>query len=200
MNWVSARAQNQFNPYAQISCSSETNGSIDLAQGHQINLTNSLIQEVLGWCKGTKSILISRRFQKVLVWCKGTRPIQNQLGFLEVWVGARAPNQLKPNSKFPEVLFWCKGTKIKSTFKVSGSLVWCKGTKFEPRSIVLKLVGARVLIKIVVKEFWCKGIKSQKSRGQVSWSFLLRSNKQSSQQFLEVSLSGAFVGRWPVDR
>ena len=182
MNWVSARAQNQFNPYAQISCSGETNGSIDLAQGHQINLTNSLIQEVLGWCKGTKSILISRRFQKVLVWCKGTRPIQNQLGFLEVWVGARAPNQLKPNSKFPEVLFWCKGTKIKTTFKVSGSLVWCKGTKFEPRSSVLKFGWCKGTNQNCGKRVLVQGYQKSKSRGQVSWSFLLRSNKRFSQQ------------------
>ena len=120
----------------------------------------------------------------------------NQLGFLEVWVGARAPNQLKPNSKFPEVSFWCKGTKIETTFKVSGSLVWCKGTKFEPRSIILKLVGARVLIKIVVKEFWCKGIKSQKAGVkflEVSCSGQINGSVNNP----KVLLSYTFVSRWP---
>ena len=36
----------------------------------------------------------------------------------------------------------------------------------------MKLVGARVLIKIVVKEFWCKGIKSQKKPGSSFLEFL----------------------------
>ena len=154
MNWVSARAQNQFNPYAQISCSGETNGSIDLAQGRQINLTNSLVQEVLVWCKGTKSILISRRFQKVWL-VQGHQTNSIQFGFLEVWVGARAPNQFNPyaqvscsgetngsvdlaqghqinltNSLVQEVLGWCKGTKsILISRRFQKVLVWCKGTR-----------------------------------------------------------------------